>query len=56
MVFGYAGFHLTHEVGAYIGSLGVNTSAHTRKQSNGRSPKRKSGKHRNDFNHIPAHT
>ena len=45
VILGDTGFHLTHQVSAHVGSLGVDTAAHTGKQSDGRSTQREAGQH-----------
>ena len=45
VVFGDTCFHLTHEVGAYVGSLRVDTAAHTGKQCDGFGAEREAGEH-----------
>ena len=53
VVFRNAGFHLAYQVGAYVGSLGVDASPNTGKEGDRRSPKRKPGNHGDHFIDVP---
>ena len=45
VVLGDTGFHLTHQVGAHVGGLGVDAAAHTGEQGDGGGTQREAGQH-----------